>query len=105
MSQRFLLRNEAIYPSGNNDAGGNNAARKKPDWYYGTAKYAEPSLSRAIFQLVDTFIPYFLLLGAIIYLVKADFAYWLSLPLSVIAGLLLVLAVDPFPASRHCGGS
>jgi omega-6 fatty acid desaturase (delta-12 desaturase) len=90
MSQRFLLRNEAIYPSGNNDAGGNNAARKKPDWYYGTARYAEPSLSRAIFQLVDTFIPYFLLLGVIIYLVKADFAYWLSLPLSVIAGLLLV---------------
>jgi hypothetical protein len=55
MSQRFLLRNEAIYPSGNNDAGGNNAARKKPDWYYGTARYAMPSLSKAVFQLLDTF--------------------------------------------------
>jgi hypothetical protein len=59
MSQRFLLRNEAIYPSGNNDAGGNNAARKRPDWYYGTARYAMPSLSKAVFQLLDTFIPYF----------------------------------------------
>jgi omega-6 fatty acid desaturase (delta-12 desaturase) len=79
-----------VHPAGNNDVGHNGAERKKPDWYYGTAKYARPSLARSGFQLLDTFIPYFLLLAVIIYLVKAGFRYWLTLPLSILAAFLLV---------------
>jgi len=79
-----------MHSSGNNDSGSGRAVTKKPEWYYGTAKHAKPSLPKAVFQLLNTFIPYFLLLGTIIYLVQSDFPYWLVLPLSMVAALLLV---------------
>ncbi len=84
------MRYGAICPIETHSADSDHAARPKPEWYYATARFAKPSLSRAIFQLLNTFIPYFLLLGVIIYLVESGFSYWLTLPLSIIAGLLLV---------------
>jgi omega-6 fatty acid desaturase (delta-12 desaturase) len=89
-TQQFLVRIKVVRPSENNEVNGSRAARKKPQWYYGTAKYAEPSLSKAIFQILNTFIPYFLLLSLIIYLVKAGWSIWLTLPLSIVASLFLV---------------
>ncbi|MHC5181626.1 MAG: fatty acid desaturase [Planctomycetota bacterium] len=68
----------------------NETGRQKPAWYYGTARFAKPSLWRAVYQLLNTFIPYFLLLGIIIYLVETGFSYWLTLPLSIVAAFLLV---------------
>jgi acyl-lipid omega-6 desaturase (Delta-12 desaturase) len=47
-------------------------------------------LSKAFLQLLNTLVPYFLLLGVIIYLVEFDFPYWLALPLLIVAALLLV---------------
>ena len=75
---------------GNNSTGSNSAARPKPAWYYDTARFAKCSLPRAIFQLLNTLIPYFLLLGVIIYWVGSGFPYGWTLPLSIIEGLLLV---------------
>ncbi len=49
-----------------------------------------PVCGWAIFQLLNTFIPYFLLLGLIIYLVETGFSYWLTLPLIILEALLLV---------------
>jgi omega-6 fatty acid desaturase (delta-12 desaturase) len=74
----------------NNDTGRTRTACKKPEWYYGTARFAKPSLWRGIFQLLNTFIPYFLLLGLIIHLVETGFSYWLTLPLLILEALLLV---------------
>ncbi len=75
---------------GNNAVGGVDSVRTKPAWYYDTAKYAEPSLSKAILQLLDTLIPYFLLWAVMLYLVKAGYPYWVTLMLAVVAGLFLV---------------
>jgi hypothetical protein len=35
--------------------------RAKPDWYHSTRRYERPHLWKAIWQLLNTFIPYFLL--------------------------------------------
>jgi len=64
--------------------------KKKPEWYYGTVKYATPSLTKAAFQILDTFVPYFVLWAILIYLVKAGYGYGVTLALSVVAALLLV---------------
>ncbi len=79
-----------ICPLENTEDHNRRPAQKKPEWYYGTARFAKPSLSKAVFQLLNTFIPYFLLLGVIIYLIEAGFSYWLALPLILVAALFLV---------------
>lgn len=81
---------KAISPSGHTNDSGRRAAHTKPEWYYGTARHAKPSLSRAVFQLFNTLIPYVLVLGVIIYAVKSGYSYWGVLPLSIVASLLLV---------------
>lgn len=73
-----------------NDAQNNNQEKKRPDWYYGTAKYATPSLPKAVFQLFDTFIPYFALWAVMIFFILRGFPYWITLLLSVVAAGLLV---------------
>jgi len=79
-----------VRSSESNEVNGSRAARKKPEWYYQTAKYAKPSLSKALFQILDTIVPYFVLLALIIVLVKAGWSAWLTLPLSIVAALFLV---------------
>ena len=76
-----------VRSSESNEVNGSRAARKKPEWYYQTAKYAKPSLSKALFQILDTIVPYFVLLALIIVLVKAGWSAWLTLPLSIVAAL------------------
>jgi acyl-lipid omega-6 desaturase (Delta-12 desaturase) len=68
----------------------NNHSKKKPDWYYATEKYAVPSMLKAIIQLLDTFIPYFVLLALMVVTVKNNYSYWITLILGILAGGLLV---------------
>lgn len=65
-------------------------AKKKPEWIAQVLPYKEPSVKRALWQLVNTFIPYFALWGAMIYSVKAGYPYWVTLGLSLVAAGLLV---------------
>jgi len=57
-------------------------------WKQIVAKYQEPSTGRALWQIVNTFLPYAL----IWYLMYRSLAvsWWLTVPLAVIAGLFLV---------------
>lgn len=64
--------------------------RKKPDWYYHTAKFAKPSLFKASFQLFNTLVPYFLLWAIMVFMVLNNFPYWITLALSTVAAGLLV---------------
>ncbi|MBI9079247.1 MAG: fatty acid desaturase [Pseudodesulfovibrio sp.] len=52
--------------------------------------FAKPDLGRAIWQIVDTFLPYFGLWGLLIYLLKNEASFFLILPLFILAALLLV---------------
>lgn len=58
------------------------------DWKAIVAKYSVPSLPKAIWQIVNTLVPYFAL-WYLMYL-SLSVSYWLTLGLSVIAGLLVM---------------
>jgi omega-6 fatty acid desaturase (delta-12 desaturase) len=61
---------------------------RRPAWYRTTAAYQQPSLRRAVWQLVNTFIPYLAVWAAMIATIRAGFPYWTTLLLAVIgAGL------------------
>ena len=60
----------------------------RDEWRAVVAKYQRPSLWRSLWQIVNTFIPYFALLY-VMYLSLA-YSYWLTLGLAVVAGGLLL---------------
>lgn len=65
-------------------------AKKMPEWFAATAQYEVPSLKRAVWQLLDTFVPYFALWAVMVYTVKAHYPYWVTFALSLVAAGLLV---------------
>jgi omega-6 fatty acid desaturase (delta-12 desaturase) len=61
----------------------------KVAWRRIIEKYREPSTSRAMWQLANTFIPY-IALWAAMYWSLYHASFWLTIPLALIAGLFLV---------------
>jgi len=62
----------------------------RPDWYQSILKYDQPSLRKAIGQLIDTFVPYFALWALMVRTVQSGHAYWVTLALAIVAAALLV---------------
>ena len=62
----------------------------KPIWYQAIARYGQPSLYKAIWQLLNTFIPYWALWILMILMVKQGYSYWITLALALVAAALLV---------------
>ena len=60
----------------------------KMAWKSIVAKYQQPSAKRAVWQLINTFVPY-VLLWYLMYAVS-DVSLWLAIPLAVLAGAFLV---------------
>ena len=65
-----------------------NRPAGKMAWQHFVAKYQRPSTARALWQLLDTVVPYGLL-WALMYL-SLQVSWWLTLPLAAVAGALLV---------------
>lgn len=61
---------------------------EKPDWYKSTARYAQPNLRKAIWQLLNTLIPYLLLLTLMVHTVLRGYSYWITLALGVAAAAM-----------------
>lgn len=55
------------------------------EWYRALAKYEKPDARKAVFQLLNTFVPYILLWVAMVWMLKSGLSYWLTLPLCVLA--------------------
>jgi omega-6 fatty acid desaturase (delta-12 desaturase) len=55
-----------------------------------TAKYQKPNLQKAIWQIVNTFIPYVVLWVLMVYTIHAGISYWVTLALAVLASGFLV---------------
>jgi omega-6 fatty acid desaturase (delta-12 desaturase) len=53
--------------------------------YQAVARFGQPDLRLAIWQLVNTFIPYLILWTAMVIMLNAGVSYWLVLPLIVLA--------------------
>ncbi|MBP9903713.1 MAG: fatty acid desaturase [Verrucomicrobiota bacterium] len=69
------------------------------DWKKIVVRYQTPSTGRAIWQVVNTLVPY----GALWYLMYRSLAisYWLVLPLAILAGAFLVRAFIIFHDCGH----
>jgi acyl-lipid omega-6 desaturase (Delta-12 desaturase) len=71
----------------------------KMAWKSMVAKYQQPSTKRAIWQLINTFVPY-VLLWYLMYRVS-DVSLWLTIPLAVLAGAFLVRVFIIFHDCGH----
>jgi omega-6 fatty acid desaturase (delta-12 desaturase) len=74
------------------DATGASAttASRWPAWYRTTAQYQQPDLRKAIWQLVNTFLPYTALWVLLVWLLQNQVPYLLVFPLVVLASGFLV---------------
>lgn len=72
------------------------------EWFRALARYEHPKLLKAIWQLVDTFVPYTALWVLMIYMLRHGVSYWLLLPLIVLAAGFLVRIFIVF---HDCGHS
>ena len=61
------------------------AGRARPEWYQDVAQYQQPDLRKAVWQLVNTFVPYAALWFLMIRTVQLGVSYWITLALAVVA--------------------
>jgi len=64
--------------------------REKPLWYKELGAFAKANKKIAIWQIVNTFIPYLILWAFAIYTIKKGYSYWLTLPIIILAAGLLI---------------
>lgn len=62
----------------------------RPNWFQATSKYGQPSFRKAIWQLLDTFVPYLALWILMVFMVQRGYSYWILLALIITASALLV---------------
>ena len=63
--------------------------------------FAKPDLGRAVWQILNTYLPYFGLWGLLIYLLKKSVPFILTIPLLILAALLLVRIFIIFHDCTH----
>jgi omega-6 fatty acid desaturase (delta-12 desaturase) len=62
----------------------------RPPWYQTVATYGGSNLRKSLFQLLDTFIPYFVVWGVMLHTVEGGYPYWITLALAVVAAGFMV---------------
>jgi omega-6 fatty acid desaturase (delta-12 desaturase) len=72
------------------DSGAAKTQVTRPDWYQTILKYAQPNPRKAVWQLFNTFIPYFALWILMVRTVQLGYSHWVTLALAVVAAALLV---------------
>ncbi len=72
------------------NSGSANTQETRPDWYHEISRFAKPNLRKAIWQLLNTFIPYSALWVLMIYTIQKGYSYWITLGLAVVAASLLI---------------
>jgi acyl-lipid omega-6 desaturase (Delta-12 desaturase) len=60
------------------------------DWYRALSQYEKPRLEKAVWQLLNTFVPYITLWVLMVWMLRQGVAYWLILPPALVAAGLLV---------------
>jgi omega-6 fatty acid desaturase (delta-12 desaturase) len=84
----FDLATKANYMTANRESSRSESLKETADWKKIVAKYQQPSLARASWQIVSTLVPY-ALLWYVMYL-SLSISWWLTAPLAVLAGAFLV---------------
>jgi omega-6 fatty acid desaturase (delta-12 desaturase) len=73
----------------------------RPAWHGAIAAYARPDRRKAIWQLVNTFVPYAALWALMVYMVQQGVSYWLTLAVAVVAAAFLVRIFIFFHDAGH----
>lgn len=55
------------------------------DWESAIKAHAKPDLQKAIWQLINTFVPYIALWGLMIFTIQQGYSYWITLALALVA--------------------
>jgi omega-6 fatty acid desaturase (delta-12 desaturase) len=66
------------------------AKSPRPSWYETISVYQRPHLRKALWQILNSFIPYLFLWYCMILTVKEGYSYWYTLILAIVAAGLLV---------------
>jgi omega-6 fatty acid desaturase (delta-12 desaturase) len=66
------------------------AQEARPAWYQALAKYQQPNLRKAVWQLTSTLVPYVALWAGMYWIMRLGYPYWITLALSVVGGGLLI---------------
>jgi acyl-lipid omega-6 desaturase (Delta-12 desaturase) len=77
----------------------NSALQASQSWQRLVAKYQSPDVKRSVWQVVNTFVPYFALLAAMYW--TLGYSYWLTLLLAIPAGGLLTRTFIIFHDCGH----
>ena len=72
------------------DSGNGGTVSARPDWLEDIFKFAHPTLRKSIWQILDTFIPYFALWALMIYIIQKSNSFWLTIIPAIVAAALLV---------------
>jgi omega-6 fatty acid desaturase (delta-12 desaturase) len=72
------------------DSGAAKAQVPEADWHRALSKYEQPNLRKAVWQLLDTAVPYLTLWVLMVLTVQQGYPYWIVLALAVVAAGLLV---------------
>lgn len=59
-------------------------------WNVQLSKYRQPSVRKAVWQLINTGVPYLALWVAMVFLVSRGYPYWITLALSIVAATFLI---------------
>lgn len=71
------------------------------DWFQTTIHYSRATLPKALFQIVNTIIPYCVLWAVMIITLQRGYPYWLTLMLAAVAGGILVRVFALFHDCCH----
>src|SRR5687768_15672968 len=82
-----------------NDVTASETQGKPPAWKQIVAKYQQPCVRRAVWQLVNTLMPYAALWILMYFTVSVS--WWLTIPLAILAGGFMVRAFIIFHDCGH----
>lgn len=72
------------------ESGADRNVLHEPTWLHGLSKYERPNVRKAVWQLLNTFVPYLGLWILMVAMLRQGYPYWVTLGLSVPAAALLI---------------
>lgn len=61
------------------------AKKEKPEWYAPTSLYSRPDVRKSTWQIINTLVPYLLILTLMGYCIRQGISYWVTIALSIAA--------------------
>ena len=73
----------------------------EPRWLRALSRYEQPNLRKAVWQLLNTFVPYFALWALMIGMVRQGYPYWMTFTLAVVTAAFFIRVFIVFHDCCH----